>query len=361
MFGGCYRGGDLMAHGFHYYGMSITMGLLLAFAAAAAEPAAKARPFSVEGMVWIAPATFDMGWNDGETDERPVHKVSLDGFWIDKFEVTNEQFARFVEKSGYVTIAEKPPDPKLFPGVPAADLKAGSIVFTPPKDAIPIAELRAHNAFLQWWRYVAGASWRHPEGPGSTLRGREKHPVVHIAWDDAVAFSKWAGKSLPTEAQWEYAARGGLAGKEYVWGDQFEPKGRPMANLWQGQFPVENTARDGFRGTAPVGSFQANGFGLHDMAGNAWEWCHDFYLPNYYKNSPAKNPPGPDSSHDPNEPGVAKRVQRGGSFLCTDLYCGAFRPSRRMKTSPDTGLSHAGFRCVAAGFAPAAATDPKSK
>ncbi|MSU42340.1 MAG: formylglycine-generating enzyme family protein [Pedosphaera sp.] len=301
-------------------------------------------------MVWIPAGTFKMGAEEGETDERPVHAITLDGFWMDKHEVTNEQFAKFVEKAGYLTVAEKMPDPKLFPGVPLENLKAGSVVFTPPKEAIPLAELRGHNAFLQWWKYVPGASWRHPEGPGSTLRGREKHPAVHISWEDAAAYAKWAGKQLPTEAQWEFAARGGLAGKEYVWGDKFEPDGKPMANIWQGQFPVENTQRDGFRGTSPAGSFPANGYGLHDMAGNVWEWCQDWYTPNYYKTSPAKNPAGPDTSNDPNEPGVWKRVQRGGSFMCTDLYCGAFRPSRRMKTSPDTGLSHAGFRCVGIGF-----------
>ncbi len=310
------------------------------------------RPFDTKGMVWVPAGEFQMGTNKGEEDAKPIHKVALDGFWMDAHEVTNEEFGRFIKATGYVTIAERKPDPKDFPGVPASELKAGAIVFTPPPRPIPVQQLRAHNAFLQWWRYVPGASWRHPEGPGSTLRGREKHPVVYVAWYDAFAYAKWAGKRLPTEAEWEYAARGGLAGNEFCWGNELTPKGKQMANTWQGRFPVENTANDGFRLTAPVGSFPANGYGIFDMSGNVWEWCADWYTPDYYKNSPAKNPPGPKTSHDPNEPGVWKRVQRGGSFMCTDLYCGAFRPSHRMKTSPDTGLSHAGFRCVASGFPP---------
>lgn len=300
-----------------------------------------------DGMVWIPGGTFVMGSETGQADERPLHEVTLDGFWIDQFEVSNEQFAKFTDATGYVTVSERKPDPKDFPGVPAENLVAGSIVFRPPPgDNLPL------NNHMIWWEYVPGANWRHPEGKDSDLKGREKHPVVHISWFDALAYCKWKSEAtghqyrLPTEAEWEYAARGGLAKREYMWGDEQTPGGKHMANIWQGRFPNHNTVADGFRGTAPVGSFPPNGYGLFDMAGNVWEWCADWYLPDYYARSPAKNPQGPDTSYDPNEPGVMKRVQRGGSYLCTDLYCGAFRPSTRMKTSPDTGLSHAGFRCV---------------
>jgi formylglycine-generating enzyme required for sulfatase activity len=296
--------------------------------------------FSTNGMVWIAGGTFLMGWDKGQNDEQPIHEVAVDGFWMDRYEVTNEQFAEFVKATGYVTTAERKPDPRDFPGVPPENLVAGSVVFTPPPDVRDLS-----NHFI-WWKYVAGASWRHPEGPASDLKGREKHPVVHISWFDAVAYAKWSGKRLPTEAEWEFAARGGLASKEYIWGDEQEPGGKPQGNIWHGRFPNENTLKDGFKLTAPVGSFLPNGYGLHDMGGNVWEWCADWYLPDYYARSPKRNPQGPDTSFDPNEPGVSKRVQRGGSYLCTDLYCGAFRPARRMKTSPDTGLSHAGFRCA---------------
>ncbi len=298
--------------------------------------------FSTNGMIWIPAGTFLMGSKGGQNDEQPVHEVAVAGFWIDRNEVTNEQFAEFVKATGYVTIAERKPDPKDFPGVPPENLVPGSIVFNPPPDVRDFS-----NHFI-WWKYVPSASWRHPEGLGSDFKNREKHPVVHISWFDAMAYAKWAGKRLPTEAEWEFAARGGLAGKEYMWGDEQEPGGKPLANIWHGRFPNENSLKDGFQLTAPVGSFPANGYGLHDMAGNVWEWCADWYLPDYYARSPKQNPQGPDTSHDPNEPGVPKRLQRGGSYLCTDLYCGAFRPSRRMKTSPDTGLGHAGFRCAAA-------------
>ena len=319
-------------------------------------PASDANRAWTNDMVWIPGGTFAMGADDGQSDEKPVHQVTLDGFWMDKSEVTNEQFEKFARATGYVTIAERKPKPQDFPGVPDENLVAGSIVFSPPSLADvnreradagldPLTEFPMNNHFI-WWRYAPGASWRHPEGASSDIRGREKHPAVHIAWDDAVAYCKWAGKRLPTEAEWEYAARGRLERKPYLWGDERTPGGKWLANVWQGRFPDENTLEDGFRGTAPVASFPPNDFGLYDMAGNVWEWCADWYLPDYYAHSPAKDPPGPDTSYDPNEPNVMKRVQRGGSFLCADVYSTGYRPAYRMKNSPDTGMQHTGFRCV---------------
>jgi sulfatase modifying factor 1 len=298
-----------------------------------------ASPLGVD-MVWIPAGKFTMGANDGQPDERPLHDVKLRGFWMDRYEVTNDQFAKFVEATGYVTTAEKKPEAAQFPGVPEEKLVPGSVVFTPPE------RVESLNDHMQWWSYLPGANWRHPEGPQSDLKGRGMHPVVHVSWFDSVEYAKWSGKRLPTEAEWEYASRGGLEQNPYPWGREAFPKGLWMMNIWQGQFPKQNTALDGFATTAPVGSYPPNGYGLLDMAGNVWEWVADWYRPDYYSHSPHANPEGPADSEDPAEPGLPKRVGRGGSFLCSDMYCKGYRPSARQKTSPDTGLSHTGFRCV---------------
>jgi len=298
-----------------------------------------------EGMVWIPAGEFSMGSEEEMfTDARPIHRVALNGFWMDKTEVTNAQFTKFVDATGYVTMAERKPKAEDFPGAPPEKLVAGSIVFTPPKDAVPL------DNYMQWWAYLEGANWRHPEGPQSDLKGRENHPVVHIAYDDALAFAKWAGKRLPTEAEFEWAARGGLDRKKYVWGDEFKPDGKFRANSFQGNFPNKNTAEDGFVASAPVGSFEPNAFGLFDVAGNVWEWCSDWYRADYYqtlfKTGVARNPTGPHESSDPSEPGVAKHVTKGGSFLCTDQYCSRYMPGGRGKEATDTGTNHLGFRLV---------------
>jgi formylglycine-generating enzyme required for sulfatase activity len=288
-------------------------------------------------------------------DEQPVHRVRVDGFWLDATEVTNAEFRRFVDATGYATTAERPVDweelkKQVAPGTakpPDDKLQPGSLVFTPPDHAVDLRD------FHVWWSWTAGASWQHPEGPASSIAGREQHPVVHVSWDDAQAYCKWAGKRLPTEAEWEFAARGGLDGKVNTWGD--EPIDSKRANTWQGEFPHGGKAADGFAGTAPVGSFPKNGYGLCDMAGNVWEWCQDRFRPDYYAvlvaelgpESIAVNPQGPKQSIDPRNPYAPdSRVHRGGSFLCNDCYCASYRPSARMAAPPDTGMAHLGFRCA---------------
>src|SRR5215471_16912371 len=260
-----------------------------------------------DGMAWIPGGEFSMGSEDESMrDARPYHRVAVDGFWMDRTDVTNEQFARFVEATHYVTIAERQPDARDFPGAPPENLVAGSVVFTPPPAPVSLED------HFVWWRYVKGANWRHPEGPDSNLKGRGNHPVVHVAYDDALAYARWAGKRLPTEAEWEFAARGGLDRKPFVWGDEFKPGGKFQANTFQGHFPDHNTGEDGFIGTSPVGSFPPNGFGLFDMAGNVWEWTSDWYRADYYQTLAAtkqitRNPQGPPDSYDPSEPGTKKR------------------------------------------------------
>ena len=296
-----------------------------------------------DGMVWIPGGEFVMG-DERFPDALPLHKVQVDGFWMDKTEVTNIHFARFVKATGYKTIAERQPDARDYPGAPREKLVPGSGVFAPPP-GLTAMQCREGNC-CPWWVYTPGACWKYPEGPGITIKGKADHPVVHIAWDDAVAYCKWANKRLPTEAEWEFAARGGLAGKPYYWGDKLKPDGKWMANIWQGDFPNRNTVEDGYRTTAPVGIYPANPYGLHDMSGNVWEWCNDWYRPDYYKSSPKENPQGPNSSVDPDGQGQPKRVMRGGSFLCSDQYCNRYLAGARHQGAPDTGLMHNGFRCV---------------
>lgn len=311
------------------------------------------------GMVWIPGGEFSMGTDDPTNeicggpdtmpDARPIHRVHLDAFWADATEVTNAQFEKFVAATNYKTVAERALRAEDFPGADPAMLVPGSIVFTPPSAAVPLG-----NA-LRWWSYVPGANWRHPEGPNSSIEGRENHPVVHIAYEDAESYARWAGKRLPTEAEWEFVARGGRAGERYPWGAELQPGGKWLANIFEGDFPHNNTKADGFGAMAPVGSFPANAYGVHDVAGNVWEWCSDWYRPDSYmkdqataKNGVVRNPRGParEESYDPQEPGVPKRVQRGGSFLCTDQYCTRYMNGSRGKGAIDTGSNHLGFRCV---------------
>lgn len=308
-----------------------------------------------QGMAWIPGGDFSMGAQRVEgmnevgmqatLDSQPIHRVYVDGFWIDKTDVTNAEFEKFVTATGYVTIAERKPRAKDFPGAPPENLVAGAVVFSPPGHMVPL------NDHLRWWSYVRGANWKHPEGPQSSLKGRANFPVVEVAYEDAVAYARWAGKRLPTEAEWEFAARGGLSGKLYPWGDDFRPGGKWMANTHQGTFPVDDTGEDGHIGVSEVALYPPNGYGLYDMAGNVWQWTSDWYRPDYYARLVAaggaiRNPQGSDAPYDPSEPTEKKKAQRGGSFLCTDQYCSRYTVGTRGKGEVSTGTDHLGFRCV---------------
>jgi len=305
------------------------------------------------GMVLIQGGQFTMGTDDQESynHERPAHRVSVNSFWIDETEVTNAQYEEFVKATGYITIAERKPDweelrkqvPPGTPKPPDSLMQAGSLVFHAPAEPVLL------NDYSQWWEWKKGVNWRHPNGPGSDLEGKSNHPVVHIAYDDALAFAKWKGKRLPTEAEWEFASRGGTQ-ERYVWGEEVSPQGKFMANTFQGSFPVKNLREDGFESTSPVKSFPPNNYGLYDMIGNVWEWTSDWYDANYFqtlsKNVITENPRGPPKSFDPQDPFAMKRVAKGGSFLCASNYCVNYRPSARQATAFDSGQSHIGFRCV---------------
>ncbi|MBK6991288.1 MAG: formylglycine-generating enzyme family protein [Chitinophagaceae bacterium] len=308
---------------------------------------------STNGMLLIPGGVFDMGADNEQAspDEYPKHEVQVSAFYMDETEVTNAQFKKFVDATGYITTAEKKPDweelkktvPPNTSKPPDSVLVAASLVFRSSNGPVDL------NDFNQWWSWVNGASWKHPQGSGSSIEGKENYPVVQVSWDDAMAYCKWAGKRLPTEAEWEFAARGGLINNIYPWGNEHVNTGKPKANSWEGKFPYLNEKKDGYITSAPVKSFAANGYGLHDMAGNVWEWCSDLYNYDYYKQLQGKttvNPQGPTTSFDPQEPFTEKRSLRGGSFLCNDSYCSGYRSARRMKSSHDTGLEHTGFRCV---------------
>ena len=301
-------------------------------------------------MAWIGAATFRMGSDRHYPEEAPAHRVTVDGFWIDRHPVTNRRFAAFTRATGYVTVAERPPDPADFPGAPPENLRAGSLVFTRTRGPVDLRHLD------RWWTWTPGACWRRPEGPASRLTGRLDHPVVHVAHEDAAAYAAWARAALPTEAEWELAARGGLDGATFTWGEDPEPPGAPLANFWHGDFPWR--AQDGYGTTTAVGTFPANGHGLHDMAGNVWEWTDDWYAARHPEDAgsacciPA-NPRGADeaASRDPAQPQfrVPRKVLKGGSFLCADSYCLRYRPAARRPQMIDTGMSHVGFRCVRRG------------
>lgn len=311
-------------------------------------------PYSPQGMVWIPGGEFDMGSNhiEAKNDEKPPHRVKLDGFWLDTTLVTNRQFKEFVDATGYITTAEKAPTleeimnqvPPGTPEPPAESLVPASLVFRTTKGPVPLSSNRT------WWEWVPGANWKHPTGPESSIEGKEDHPVVQVSWFDANAYAKWAGKRLPTEAEWEFAAYGGQKDVLYVWGKEEFSEENPQANIWQGQFPYKSTKPDNYFGTTPVKTFKSNPYGLYDMSGNVWQWCNDLYHAFYYQNEAKKeisiNPEGPDKSFDPEEPYAIKHVHRGGSFLCHKSYCKGYRITARMKTCPDTSLNHLGFRCA---------------
>lgn len=309
--------------------------------------ASSAPPF--KQMRWIPGGEFLMGAEGFYPEEGPVRRVRVDGFWIDEKPVTNAEFRRFIKATGYRTVAERAPDPALYPDADPALLVPGSLVFQRPSHRVPLDDARA------WWAYVPGACWKHPEGPGSSLHGREHHPVVHVAYEDAAAYAAWAGKELPTEAEWEFAARGGLDGAVYAWGDEFAPRGRMLANTWQGRFPHENLLTDGHEGTSPVGSFPPNGYGLYDMIGNVWEWTGDYFTPRHtlgaadnccVPSNPRVDTPEASFSGAGPDAHIPRRVIKGGSYLCAPNYCLRYRPAARQAETVETSTCHIGFRCV---------------
>jgi len=310
----------------------------------------------IPGMVWIPGGIYDMGASDGDRmallHEKPKHTVKVDGFYMDETEVTNAQFSKFIEATNYITTAERPVDwdlikQQLPPGTPKPHdslLLPGSLLFKKTKESVPNL-----YDFSQWWRWTTGANWKQPEGKGSTIDGKDNHPVVHVSYEDAMAYCNWAGRRLPTEAEWEFAARGGKQDKIYFWGDLTD-KLSSYVNSWEGEFPVDNTQADGFEKSAPVKTYPPNGYGLYEISGNVWEWTSDWYSSQYYQyckeNSITNNPKGPKEAFNPNNPYVDERVIRGGSFLCNASYCASYRVSSRMATDPNTSLEHLGFRTV---------------
>jgi formylglycine-generating enzyme len=308
------------------------------------DPAAPG-PAPHAGMSWIAARTFLMGSDAHYPEEAPAHNVSVSGFWIDRCPVTNRDFARFVRSTRHVTLAEQVPDAEEYPDAKPELLVAGSSVFVQPDHPVSL------NSPYAWWTWIPGADWRHPQGPGTSVQRKPDHPVVHLAWTDVEAYARWVGKQIPAEAEWELAARGGLDGAEYAWGDEFTPGGRWMANTWQGEFPVRNTGKYGHTGTSPVGQYPANGYGLYDMIGNVWEWTSDWYQPHSHSSPPpCCSPAGPgshESSADPaGQPRIPRRVIKGGSHLCAPNYCRRYRPAARMPQAVDTSTSHLGFRLI---------------
>jgi formylglycine-generating enzyme len=297
-------------------------------------------------MAWIPGGEFQMGSASFYPEERPVHRVAVDGFWMDRHPVTAAEFRRFVKATGYQTLAERPLSAADYPDAEPGLLVPGSLVFRRTNGPVDTRDFR------QWWAYVPGACWNHPEGPGTDLRRRDRHPVTHIAYGDAEAYASWAGKALPTEAEWEFAARGGLDGAVYVWGDEFAPGGEQLANTWQGEFPWQNLLLDGYEGTSPAGAFPANGYGLYDMAGNVWEWTADFFRPRH-RGADASAPCCPPRNPRVTEPGrdlgapIPRKVIKGGSHLCAPSYCLRYRPAARQGEAIDTATGHLGFRCVA--------------
>jgi formylglycine-generating enzyme len=320
--------------------------------ASVATPASAADTSPASDVVWIPGGTYSMGSDKHYPEEAPVHRVTVDGFWMDRTPVTNGQFRAFVEATNYTTFAEIAPDAKDYPGALPHMLKAGSLVFTPPRKVLNLRD------WAQWWQFQFGANWRQPYGHGTSIRDLDDYPVVHVAYTDVEAYARWAGKRLPTEAEWEFAARGGMDGAEFAWGDEFTPGGRPMANTWQGNFPTENLATDGYERTSPVMTYPANGYGLYDMIGNVWEWTSDWYSSQHVADAAKAcciplNPRGAseDTSFDTCEGAVSipRKVLKGGSHLCAPNYCRRYRPAARHAQPIDSSATHVGFRCVSSG------------